>query len=278
MRHDLLDEIERLVFAIRDFHARHGRSIARRIKRSSKARPRLDELRAFFDPIPEDYAALYTVFDGVRQPDTMSQWQSAVFLGHHWDPIDWVIRGMRIMRIEQQRHGFERLPAFRGSATRGSVDFDVFPTWVENGQAPVVANLGSLSPRLFIAFDSVLAMLRSIVAAQEAGVIRFRAQDDEDGHEGETLFDPGALWDVIAPLNPRADYWRTLRAGPIDWQLDPIKDKPAGGVVPLDPEVRRLIWGDPEASWTKADEEMRGSGMTEEPDRPDREPPPDGLA
>ncbi|WP_299437872.1 hypothetical protein [uncultured Rhodospira sp.] len=276
MGQDLLDEIEQLVFAIRDFHAQNGRAIARRIKKSSKARARLDELRAFFDPIPEDYAALYTVFDGVPQPNTMSQWKSAIFLGHHWDPIDWVIRGLKIIRIEKQRHAFDRLLAFRGDATRDAVSFDVFPHWSENGQAPVVANLGSLSPRLFIAFDSVLAMLRSIVAAQEAGVIRFRAQHDENGHEGETLYDPGALWDVIAPLNPRADYWTTLREGPIDWQCDPIEDEPAGGVVPLDPEVRRLIWGDPEAYWAKAEEEMRRAGMTEDQIRAAREPPPEG--
>jgi hypothetical protein len=41
MPQDLLDEIEPLGFDIRDLHGRHGRAIARRIKTSSKARPRL---------------------------------------------------------------------------------------------------------------------------------------------------------------------------------------------------------------------------------------------
>jgi len=92
-------------------------------------------------------------------------------------------------------------------------------------------------------------MLRSVCAAQDAGVLRYAP--DRIAHfppfgrgveKDEILFDPKDLWEVIRAFNGRAEYWALLAQGPIDWQKIAY-ELPKDGRLQLDPEVRAIILG-----------------------------------
>jgi hypothetical protein len=240
-------EIDACITRIVAFQAAQGRQVAARIKRSKKGRAGMTALAALGVPIPEDFAALYEHYDGISAMARMSFWQAAVFLDALWQDSAMLLSANQIARLQQHPHAECKISAFR---TTHGVSYDLFPDLAENGEVPLVANLGPLSPRTFIAFDSTLAMLRSICAAQDAGVLSYAT--DRIAHyapfgrrveENELCFDPKALWDVIRRVNRRCEYWELLAAGPIDWQ-ETTDYLPKDGRLQLDPAVRAIVLGE----------------------------------
>ncbi len=173
-------------------------------------------------PIPEDFAALYDHFNGITASARLSFWETTVFLDAFWPESAMLVSSNKIARLEKHFAAERKIRAF---LTTHGVSYDLFPDLAQEGVVPLVANLGPLSQRSFIAFDSTLAMLRSVCAAQDAGVLRYAP--DRIAHfapfgrgveKDEILFDPKNLWEVIRAFNARAEYWALLAEGPIDWQ------------------------------------------------------------
>jgi len=153
-----------------------------------------------------------------------------------------------ITRLEQQPGADAKIAAFR---TTHGVSYDLVPTMAQHGNVPLVANLGSLSRQTFIAFDSTLAMLRTVCAAHDAGLIRYAtdriphyAPFGREVEKNEAIFDPTDLLDVVHCFNQRADYWSLFAKGPVEWNVIVTK-RPPGGRVHLDPAVRAVVLGHP---------------------------------
>jgi hypothetical protein len=169
-----------------------------------------------------------------------------VFLDAFWPESAMLVSSNKIARLEKHFAAERKIRAF---LTTQGISYDLFPDLAQEGVVPLVANLGPLSQRSFIAFDSTLAMLRSVCAAQDAGVLRYAP--DRIAHfppfgrgveKDEILFDPKDLWEVIRAFNARAEYWALLAQGPIDWQKIAY-ELPKDGRLQLDPEVRAIILG-----------------------------------
>src|SRR6266481_1275227 len=193
-------------------------------------------------PIPEDFAALYDHFDGITASARLSFWETTVFLDAFWPESAMLVSSNKIARLEKHSAAERKIRAF---LTTQGVSYDLFPDLAQEGVVPLVANLGPLSQRSFIAFDSTLAMLRSVCAAQDAGVLRYAP--DRIAHfapfgrgveKDEILFDPKDLWEVIRAFNGRAEYWALLAQGPIDWQKIAY-ELPKDGRLQLDRKCAR---------------------------------------
>ncbi len=243
----LVAEVDDCIGKIVGYQRRAGRRVADRIKRSRKGPAGMADLQQFGLPIPEDFAALYEHFNGVPSGGHLSFWESAVFLDAMWPDTALLKSWNEIIRLERQLRADRTIKVFR--ATLG-VSYDLMPDMAENGEIPLVANLGPLSHRTFIAFDSTLAMLRSVCAAHEAGLIGYAAERmpffgpfGRDVERNETLFDPKDLAGLIRKFNRRAEYWSMLAEGPVDWQEIPRKP-PESGPLNLDPAVRAIVLGD----------------------------------
>jgi hypothetical protein len=200
-----------------EFQKASGRRVAKLIKKSRKGREGLATLAGFGLPIPEDFAALYDHFDGITASARLSFWETTVFLDAFWPESAMLVSSNKIARLEKHFAAERKIRAF---LTTHGVSYDLFPDLAQKGVVPLVANLGPLSQRSFIAFDSTLAMLRSVCAAQDAGVLRFAP--DRVAHfpafgrgveKDEIVFDPKDLWEVIRAFNARAEYWALLAEG-----------------------------------------------------------------
>ena len=242
----MLEEIEDCIARIAAFQKASGRRVARLIKKSRKRREGMATLAGFGLPIPEDFAALYDHFDGITASARLSFWETTVFLDAFWPESAMLVSSNKIARLEKHFAAERKIRAF---LTTQGISYDLFPDLAQEGVVPLVANLGPLSQRSFIAFDSTLAMLRSVCAAQDAGVLRYAP--DRIAHfppfgrgveKDEILFDPKDLWEVIRAFNGRAEYWALLAQGPIDWQKIAY-ELPKDGRLQLDPEVRAIILG-----------------------------------
>lgn len=246
IRPEILEEVEDSIRRVKAFQEAQGRRIHRHIKRSRKGREGLSELEQFGLPIPEDFRALYHNHNGIPSL-MMPMWEQTVFLDFEWHQIHLLVDGNKIMRLETLNPLVGRLNVFSAtSALRLQLD----PYAEKDGAVPLVMTLGSLSRNHYIGFDSTLAMLRSVCAAQDAGILRYRTEREGVKERDEIEYDPKVLWDVIRPFNPRADYWPHLIAGTLDWdRVD--HEIPAGGVIKMDPEVSRLIFGKPEDYFPK---------------------------
>lgn len=260
---EILEEVEDCICRVKEFHAAKGRKIHNAIKRSRKGREGLKELEQFNLPIPDDLKAVYWHYNGTKVSSSVSKWESSIFFEFAWYPIDMLIRGNKIMRLEKQNPLIDRLNLFRGLQAR-SLQID--PNDEQDGAAPLLMTLGPLSRNTYIAFDSILAMLRSVCAAQDAGILNYenKGRVAGKGRElDEIYYDLKEMWDVIRPFNTRTDYWPALIDGKVQWDKIDV-NLPENGVLNLDPEVRRLILGDPQSHYKAAEEEMRKAGMSEE--------------
>jgi hypothetical protein len=242
----VLEEIEDCIARIAASQKASGRRVAKLIKKSGKGREGLAMLAGFGLPIPEDFAALYDHFNGITASARLSLWETTVFLDAFWPESAMLVSSNKIARLEKHFAAERKIRAF---LTTHGVSYDLFPDLAQEGVVPLVANLGPLSQRSFIAFDSTLAMLRSVCAAQDAGVLRYAP--DRIAHfppfgrgveKDEILFDPKELWEVIRAYNARAEYWALLAHGPIDWQKIAY-EIPKDGRLQLDPEVRAIVLG-----------------------------------
>ena len=267
---EILEEVEDCIRRIKAFHEAEGRRVHRYIKRSRKGRAGIAELAAFDLPVPEDFRALYWNYNGTKPSDRTTIWERNVFLDLDWLSAETLVRMNKIIRIEKTFHYSDKLIGFMGL---NGVSFDLFPGLARGGDTPLVANLGPLSKKTFIAFDSTLAMLRSVCAAQEAGILHYQEEysppSEPDGRaveKGEIRYDLKELWDVVRPFNPRAEYWPAVIAGPIDWEEIELPQPEIPGLVKLHPEVSRLIFGDPEDYHKAAEEEMRAAGVFDSDD------------
>jgi hypothetical protein len=241
---EILEEIDACIARIAAFQEGCGRRVFQKIKRSRKGRAGMAVLAGFGLPVPEDFAALYYHYNGIGAV-RLSFWEQSVFLDASWPDSGLLWSFNEIARIEKHFHAERKIRAFH---TTRSVSYDLFPDLAQDGAVPLVANR-PLSRRTFIAFDSTLALLRSVCAAQEAGILRYApermahfASYSCDVEAGEILFDPKELWNVIRPFNARAEYWPLLAQGPVDWQEIPY-ELPKDGRLQLDPKVRAIILG-----------------------------------
>jgi hypothetical protein len=262
---EILEEVEDCIRRVKAFQEIQGRRIHKHIKRSRKGREGLPELGQFGLPIPEDFRALYHNHNGIPSL-LMPMWEQTVFLEFEWHQIHLLVDGNRIMRLEKLNPIAGRLNVFSAtSALRLQLD----PGAEKDGAVPLVMTLGSLSRNHYIGFDSTLAMLRSVCAAQDAGILRYRREREGMKERGEIEYDPKELWDVIRPFNPRADYWPALIAGAVDWnRID--YELPASGILKMDPEVSRLIFGKPEDYDPKPGGKTRRARVTAGDVAPDR--------
>ena len=96
---------------------------------------------------------------------------------------------------------------------------------------PLMATLGSLGLKTFHAFDSILAMLRSVCAAQDAGILRYRG--------GEMRYDFIEFRDVARAHNRNTEYWDLMAAGTLDWEK--ITYDFSNGQHGISPEEARII-------------------------------------
>lgn len=225
---DLIDETEDLIGQIKAFQVANGRRIAKSIKRSRKSRAELAKLDKFGVPLPEDFVALYWNHNGTDNP-LMPLWEEAVFLTFDWPPISSIRSGNEVARLRRNFPLSDRLSVFESI---GAMGLDLAPALAVDGKVPLVANKGPLSERIFVAFDSTIDMLRSVCAAQDAGVITF-----EDDHP---TFDYAELWSVIARFNPHSTYWKLMASGDLDWQKISVDVDN----ITIEPEIQKLISAD----------------------------------
>lgn len=252
IRPEILEEVEDSIRRVKAFQEARGRRIHKHIKRSRKGREGLPELEQFGLPIPEDFRALYHNHNGIPSL-MMPMWEQTVFLEFGWEPMQSLVTGNKIMRLEKTNPLVGRIDVF-GAATGMRMQLD--PGAEQDGAVPLAMTLGSLSRNHYIGFDSTLSMLRSVCAAQDAGILRYRTEREGTKERDEIEYDPKELWDVIRPFNPRADYWPALIAGTVDWNRIEY-ELPASGILKMDPEVSRLIFGKPEDYYPKADRKPR---------------------
>ncbi|HEY4252159.1 MAG TPA: hypothetical protein VGM87_13185 [Roseomonas sp.] len=255
VRPEILEEVEDCLRQVQAFQQARGRRIHGLIKRSRKGRAGLAALAQFGLPVAEDVRALYHNYNGIKFA-MMPVWEQTVFLEFMWPQIDALVIANRVMRLEKENPLAGRLNLFGGT---NALNLQLDPGAAQDGAVPLLMTLGTLSRRHYIGFDSTLAMLRSVCAAQDAGILRYRTQRDGAREPNEIEYDPQELWDVIRPFNPRADYWPALIAGTIDWDAIEVV-LPSNGILDLDPEVSRLIAGDPEDYRPKARKEDGGPG------------------
>lgn len=240
IRREILEEVEDCIRQVKAFQEAQGRRIHRRIKRSRKGRDGFAELEQFGLSIPEDFRALYHNYNGI-EPSLIPMWEQTVFLEFEWQPVHLLVVGNKVRRLEKLNPLVDRLNVFNATS---AVSMELAPRAEQDGAVPLAMTLGPLSRNHYTGFDSTLAMLRSVCAAQDAGILRYRTEREGVKERGQIEYDPKELWDAIRPFNPRADYWPALIAGTLDWDRVDY-EIPAGGVIKMDPEVSRLIFGEP---------------------------------
>lgn len=258
----LVDEIDALVERLKALHDEQGRKVAKKLKRTRKGREPIAALAELGLPPPEDLRAFYWNWNGAFGGMTM--WEETVFLNFAWSQARIVHDGARIAQIEE---GFYAQQGINLSlSTRGEM-MTIFPDRAgEAGTGPLEITQ-PWSATTYPAFDGIVAMLRSVVAAQEAGLVTYAPErvDGPDGtievEKGEPVFDPAALWQVIAPLNPRTAaggaYWPALAAGEIAFDGTP-PDISEG--ITMKPEVVEIVFRDAIEQKKRWDEEF-ASGL-----------------
>lgn len=242
----LVAEIDRLIEQIKRIHEKHGRAIAKKIKRARKGRKQLQELSTFGASATEELRALYWNWNGAPRGARMSKWDSSVFLQHQWVSADVLIDWFRIAQLEKQTHSEDGLSLFLGGRE--------WLMLLQNGPQQDNTSLVAALPwaqRVYHAFDGIVPMLRSVIAADEAGVISY-APDRVDGEDGKIIveaneiqYDPAALWEVIKLHNPRTvgeefNYWRALATDTLEFDGEPPDI--SSGVIEMKPEVQEIVF------------------------------------
>lgn len=224
----------------------------------------MSQFAEFIPDVPEDFQALYYNYNGIRSL-LRPMWTQTVFFEFFWSELNSQITSNKIRQLEIKRSNEDRIVttttrAFTG--VHGNL-LELDHSLRKDGQTPLLMTCGTLSRRNYIAFDSTLAMLRSVCAAQDAGILRYQKERVGSKEAGDIIYDPKELWDVIRPFNPRAEYWPALIAGTVDF--DSIHfELPANGIFPKDPEMSSLVFGDPEDYYRAADKALRPAGLGED--------------
>jgi hypothetical protein len=239
IRPEVLEDVEDCVRRIQSFQAARGRRVHRLIKRSRKGREELSQLREFDLPIPEDFRALYHNHDGIK-PGSLTNWEQEVFFEFRWPQLHMIAATTRIMMLSKRNPMTGRLDAFHSP---GGLRMQLDPEAARDGATPLLMTLGTLSRNTYIGFDSTLAMLHSVCAAQDAGILRYRTTREGAKEPNDIEYDPKEVWDVIRPFNPRSDYWAALIEGAVDWDEIDVERTP-NTPLNLDPKIGRLIVGD----------------------------------
>ena len=269
IRPEVLEEVEDCIDRIWTFQKAHGRKIHKYFKRSQDGRDGVAVLERSGVPIPEDYRALYWNYNGIEPRQRLSAFQESVFLGFSWLPISKVIAGNQGNGTASAYDDPSMTIVFGGV---NGIYLSLSPQQARDGQTPLVARMGVVSPRKFIAFDSTLALLRSTCAAQDAGILRYQDQYWQDPKAparrimpAEIQYDVKALWAAIRPFNRQADYWAAQVDGPIDWQtVVPQLPKAVWDQIPEG--LKKLASTPPSVLHRIAEEEMRAAGVFESDD------------
>ncbi|MGI9411997.1 MAG: hypothetical protein ACR2OV_18100 [Hyphomicrobiaceae bacterium] len=227
---EILEEVEDGVRRIKEFLKTNGRRIRSRITKTRKGRSSIDQLKTFGVPIPEDFRALYFNYNGAKMSDGLRDVERPVFFNFEWFEVRMLCSLNRILRLENTIQRPDTLFISNGALAEKLL---LAPHLSRDGDTPLIVSLFPLSTKSFIAFDSTLAMLRSVCAAQDAGVLHFE--------DKELRFDAAEVWDVIRPFNQRSEYWPTLAKGPIEWDCIELDEEELSGIVKLHPETRRII-------------------------------------
>lgn len=269
IRAEILEEVEDCIDKIAAFQEAQGRKVQRYIKRSTEGRDALAELERSGVRVPEDYKALYWNYNGIEPRVRLSFFQKTVFLDFCWSPLSQLIDLTRDTVAASRFHDPAMTIVFSGLH---GVYLNLSPEHARDGEMPLVARMGVLSPRTFIAFDSTLALLRSTCAAQDAGILRYQETylPQSDGTprpvmRDEVQYDVKALWEVIRPFNHRADYWMAQHDGPIDWQVE-IPQMPKEVWDNLPEGLKKMVLTPPDELNRVAEEEMRAAGVYEADD------------
>ena len=269
IRAEILEEVEDCIDRIAAFQKAQGRKVHRYIKRSTAGREALAELERSGILVPEDFKALYWNHDGIEPRVRLSFFQKTVFLDFCWSPLSQLIALTRDTEAASRFHDPAMTVVFSGLH---GVYLNLSPAHARDGEMPLVAKMGVLSPRRFVAFDSTLALLRSTCAAQDAGILRYQEtylpQSDDTPRQvmpGEVCYDVKALWEVIRPFNRHADYWIAQQDGPIDWQVV-IPKMPKEVWDSLPEALKKMALTPPEELNRIAEEEMRAAGVHEADD------------
>ena len=246
---EILEEVEDCIRQIRAFHEAQGRRIFKRIARSRKGREGIKDLETLGLPVPEDFRALYYNYNGTKPSSMLSMWETNVFLQFDWYEIDLVVKLNRVARIRDVNPVHNRLEVFHSS---GMLSMDLRPGSLDASPTPLLMRAGVLARNSFIAFDSTLAMLRSVCAAQDAGILSYNKgfvpaleSGEQPIQPNQILYDVQELWDVIQPFNPRADYWLKAIEGSIDWNETSVERPPEPWKVQVGAEAARIMFGDP---------------------------------
>jgi len=225
----VLEEVEDCIRRVADFHEANGRAIAKHIrKRTRKGRAELEELAQFGLPLPDDLRALYWNHNGTGQGTSIPMSATGVFLEFRWLPARTFVGTNKVMRVRKEVQVHDRVQIFSGAK---GLDLDLAPKLAFGKQIPLMVSLGPLSLKTFHAFDSILSMLRSVCAAQDAGILRF---------EGDTVHYVFAEFrDVARAFNINTEYWDLMAAGTLDWEE--IHYDFSNGQHGITPEVARII-------------------------------------
>lgn len=262
---EVLDEVGECIKKIKAFLKEHNRRICSSIKPVRNGHDRIDELEQFGAAIPDDFRALYYHYDGTKPAATLSMWEWSVFLEFYWSSVQTLVVSNKVMRLDKQNPLIDRINAF---SSPSALSLLLDPNAEKDGKTPLLITLGTLSRNAYIAFDSTLDMLRSVCAAQDAGILSFeeKANPSAGREKNEIYYDVKELWDIIRPFNSRANYWTKAIANAIEWDRINM-ELPEDGIIRLDPEVKKLIVGETRDYYDKAEDEMRRAGTPEEKNR-----------
>ena len=212
----LQQEVDALIDQVATFQAAQGRRVAKAFKRTRKGRPLLEQVAAYGLPLPPDFRAMYHNHNGADPGATMSWHQMAVFLDWRWPDLESVVSCNRVTRKRKEFPSPDRI--WMSFEHNRFTDLELYPAGEVEGEVPLLATQGPLSAVTYIAFDSPLLMLRTVVAAQEAGLIAY----DSEGRASYPLEEMAAL---AGAINPRQTWWTALAKGTVDFQI-PEKETP----------------------------------------------------
>ena len=193
------NEISFLLRNIREFHKREKRKVHKYFQRGMSARKIEKTLEGFDLPFPDDFKAMYHVFNGVDSGDNISDWECTIILQFSWERLPFACELNRIMVERNSQKTFDEKGFFTilfgADIHYLSLDFGL----VEGGEVPLSITQ-MLSEEKFIMFDNCLSMLRTINAAQDRGIFVFN-------EEKKIIYNKATFVKVVEEFNDRADYW-----------------------------------------------------------------------
>jgi len=208
------NEIRNCMESILEFQRAEGRRVAKYLKPRTRRGRKLEELEDSGFNLPEELRELYAIYDGVDCGDKLNQWESNIFLQFDFWPVSDVVRiSGRAPRIDPTNP--QNLIKFSMSSTPGSGNLEMCAPGFEQSDF-IFAGLHPLSSKNFVIFESVLAMLKSVVMAQDEGLISYN-------EEGKIDYDITAFWQLTKHLNPNATYWELMIDQILDWEVPDMK-------------------------------------------------------